>query len=89
MAGIKIPEPDSDLARFYDVPIELSVELDRRLMKVHEILGLRAGAVLKMNRSAGDNMKLLLAGVEAGYGEIVVIEEAIGFRITEITPEPK
>ncbi len=82
-------EPEQKLARFYDVPIELSVELDRRTMKVREILGLRAGSLIKMNRSAGDNMSLLLAGVVVGYGEIVVIEDTIGIRITDFLQELK
>jgi len=75
------------LARFHDIPIELSVELDRRTMKVREILGLQAGTVVKMNRSAGDNMSLLFHGVLVGYGEIVVIEDTIGIRITDISNE--
>ncbi|HZS50388.1 MAG TPA: FliM/FliN family flagellar motor switch protein [Bryobacterales bacterium] len=84
-----MPEPEQKLARFYDVPIELSVELDRRTMKVREILGLRTGSLIKMNRSAGDNMSLLLAGVVVGYGEIVVIEDTIGIRITDFLQELK
>lgn len=75
------------LARFHDIPIELSVELDRRTMKVREILSLQAGTVVKMNRSAGDNMSLLFHGVLVGYGEIVVIEDTIGIRITDISSE--
>jgi flagellar motor switch protein FliN/FliY len=75
------------LARFHDIPIELSVELDRRTMKVREILGLQAGTVVKMNRSAGENMSLLFHGVLVGYGEIVVIEDTIGIRITDISSE--
>ena len=73
------------LTRFHDIPIELTVELDRRTMKVREILGLRAGSVITMNRSAGDNMTLLFHGVLIGYGEIVVIEDTIGIRITDIS----
>ncbi len=84
-----MPEPEQKLARFYDVPIELSVELDRRTMKVREILGLRTGSLIKMNRSSGDNMSLLLAGVVVGYGEIVVIEDTIGIRITDFLQELK
>lgn len=83
--------PDSDdrlaLSRFYDIPIELCVELDRRIMKVREILNLQVGGVIKMNRSAGDNMSLLFHGILVGYGEIVVIEDTIGIRITDIAHE--
>jgi flagellar motor switch protein FliN/FliY len=80
-------ENDVALARFYDIPIELSVELDRRLMKVREILNLETGVVITMNRSAGDNMSLLFHGVLVGYGEIVVIEDTIGIRVTDIVQE--
>ena len=80
-------ELDQRITRFHDIPIELSVELDRKLMKVRDILSLQEGTIIKMNRSAGDNMSLLLQGVVAGYGEIVVIEDAIGIRITEMLQE--
>ena len=80
-------ELEGSLARFQDLPLELSVELDRRTMKVREILNLQPGSVIKMNRSAGDNMSLLFHGVLVGYGEIVVIEDTIGVRITDILRE--
>ena len=73
------------MARFHDIPIELCVELDRRTMRVREILALQVGSVIKMNRSAGDNMTLLFHGMHVGYGEIVVIEDTIGIRITDIS----
>ncbi|HYM10972.1 MAG TPA: FliM/FliN family flagellar motor switch protein [Bryobacterales bacterium] len=82
-------EADHSLGRFHDLPLELSVELDRRPMKIREILSLQAGSIVKMNRSAGDNMSLLLQGVVVGYGEIVVIEDTIGIRITDILLEAK
>jgi len=81
------PADRAALARFHDIPIELSVELDRRMMKVREILNLQSGSVIKMNRSAGDNMSLLFHGVLVGFGEIVVIEDTIGIRITDILAE--
>jgi flagellar motor switch protein FliN/FliY len=82
-----IGELDQQLARFQDLPLELRVELDRTAMKVRDILGLQVGVVVKLNRSAGDNMSLYLHGVLVGYGEIVVIEDTIGIRITDICPQ--
>ncbi len=80
---------DPSLARFHDIPIELSVQLDRTAMKVRDILALQVGTVIKLNRSAGDNMSLLLDGVLMGYGEIVVIEDTMGVRITDVLQEGK
>lgn len=75
------------LAHFQDVPLELTVELDRRMMKVREILGMQVGSLIRMNKSAGDNMSLVLHGVLLGFGEVVVIENTIGIRITDIRRE--
>ena len=80
-------ELDQRIVRFHDIPTELSVELDRKTMKVRDILNLQEGTVIKMTRSAGDNMSLLFHGVLVGYGEIVVIEDTIGIRITDICRE--
>jgi len=80
-------EADSRLARFYDLPIEVAVELDRRQMKVREVLTLQIGSVIKMNRSAGENMTLMFHGRPAGYGEIVVIEDTMGIRVTDLFRE--
>ncbi len=80
---------DTNLVRFHDVPIELSVELDRKTMRVRDIIELQAGSVIKLNRSAGDNLSLLLHGLVVGYGEVVVIEDTMGIRITDLVPELK
>jgi flagellar motor switch/type III secretory pathway protein FliN len=48
---------------------------------------LQIGAVIKMNRSAGDNMRVLLHDLLIGYGEIVVIETKMGIRITDVRQE--
>ena len=79
-------EPQA-LLFYQDVPVDLSVELDRRMMKVRDILNLQIGSVVKMNRSAGDNMALRLHDLLVGYGEVVVIEARIGIRITDIRQE--
>lgn len=77
-----------DLARLHDIPIELTVDLDRRMMKVRDVLSLQVGSILKTNRAAGDPMYLLLAGVSMGCGEIVVTKETVSVRITDIWREP-
>jgi flagellar motor switch protein FliN len=70
-----------------DVPIAIDVELARKTMRVAEILALEKGSVIKMNRSAGDNIDILVGGAPVGSGEIVIIEEAVGVRITDFNEE--
>jgi flagellar motor switch protein FliN/FliY len=77
----------NDITRFADVPIEVEVELDRRVLSVREILELEEGSVIAMPRSAGENIDLYVGGKLMGYGEIVLIENRIGVRITDFDIE--
>lgn len=70
-----------------DVPVFVDIELDRKIMTVREILALEPGAVVKMPRSAGENIDLLVGGALVGSGEIVIIEETVGVRITDFNGE--
>ncbi|HEV2201287.1 MAG TPA: flagellar motor switch protein FliN [Bryobacteraceae bacterium] len=76
-----------EIAHLSNVPLDLQVELDRRTMTVREILALERGAVVKMNRSAGENIDVVIGGKRVGSGEIVIIEEAFGVRITDFNEE--
>ena len=75
--------PLEELGLFADVPISVEVELDRMAITVSRILSLESGSVLKMGRSAGENIDIRVGSVLIGFGEIVVIEERIGVRITD------
>jgi flagellar motor switch protein FliN len=74
--------PD-EIAHFAEVPLEVEVELDRKILPLSAILDLKQGSVIKMTRSVGENMSILVGGVLIGYGEIVIIEELMGIRITD------
>jgi len=70
-----------------EVPVEIEVELDRRVLTTREILRLDAGSVITTARSAGENIDLYIGGVLCGSAEIVVIENALGVRITDFREE--
>ena len=70
-----------------DVAIEVEVELDRKQMTVREVLELEAGSVLKMTRSAGENIDVLVGGSLVGFGEIVLVEDTVAVRITDFNIE--
>ncbi len=76
-----------EIAHLGDIPIYIEVELDRKRMTVEQILSLEAGSVIKMERSAGENIDLLVGGTLVGSGEIVIIEETVGMRITDFIEE--
>ena len=75
--------PLEEIAHLQDTPIGLEVELDRKIMCLRELLRLEEGAVLRMNRSAGENIDILVDGTVIGFGEIVIIEDAMGIRVTD------
>ncbi len=74
----------SGLHQLRDVPIHLSVQLDRKRTKVSEILEFRKDSIIELSRSAGENVDLLMDGEPVGSGEIVVIEDMMGLRITDL-----
>ena len=74
-------------ARLADVPIELEVELGRRALTMREVLRLGPGSVLHLARSAGDNVDILAGGHASASGEIVIVEEHFGVRITDFKEE--
>lgn len=76
-----------EIARLADVRLPVEVELDRKPLTVREILDLSPGMVLRMTRSAGENIDIRIGGVLMGCGEIVILEENMGVRITDFHEE--
>ncbi|MFB3826440.1 MAG: FliM/FliN family flagellar motor switch protein [Bryobacteraceae bacterium] len=77
---------DPDIAPLGDVPVEIEVQLDRRMMTVREILRLGPESILELGRSAGENVDVVAAGVQLGCGEVVVVENTVAVRITDFKP---
>jgi flagellar motor switch protein FliN/FliY len=78
-------QADSDLRRLSDVPMELSVEIGRTRMTVGETLDLRVGSIVTLERLAGEPVDLLVNGTPIARGEVVVVDEQFGLRVTQIT----
>lgn len=79
--------PLEEIEQFANVPIEAEVELDRKVMTIAEILAIEPGSVMRLTRSAGENIRLLAGGHLIGFGEIVIIEDAVGVRVTDFNQE--
>ena len=75
---------DQDLRRLGEVPLEMSVEIGRTQMTVGDTLDLRAGSIVTLDRLAGEPVDLLVNGTPIARGEVVVIDEQYGLRVTEI-----
>ncbi|HHX59593.1 MAG TPA: flagellar motor switch phosphatase FliY [Epulopiscium sp.] len=71
-----------------DVPLEVTVELGRTSKKIKDILEFNPGTVIELDRLAGEPIDILVNGKYVAQGEVVVIDENFGIRITEIiSPE--
>ncbi len=79
-SGPKIME---QIAGFEDIHLPVNIELDRRILTLRQVLALDVDSTLRMSRSAGENLDLLIGGALIGFGEIVISETITGFRITD------
>jgi flagellar motor switch protein FliN/FliY len=76
--------PAGDLGRLQDVTVELSVEVGRTRMTLGQALALGPGSVVALSRSAREPVDLLVNGKQVARGEVVVIDDDFGLRITEV-----
>jgi flagellar motor switch protein FliN/FliY len=75
--------PFEEIAHLADVPITLDIELDRKLTRVEQILDWDVGSVIWLTRSAGENLDVYIGGTLFGSGEIVIMENTFGIRLTD------
>ena len=67
-----------------DVPLDVSVELGRTKMLIKDVLELTAGSIVELETVAGEPVDVVVNGKLVAKGEVVVIEDNFGVRITEI-----
>lgn len=79
----------SSLNLIMDVPLEISVELGRVKMMVRDVLELGSGAIIEIDKAAGEPVDVMVNGTLVARGEVVVIEDNFGVRITEIVAQER
>lgn len=77
-------ESNPGLEILMDIPLEISVELGRMKMQVRDVVDLAAGSIVEIDKAAGEPVDVLVNGRLVAKGEVVVIEDNFGVRITEI-----
>jgi|YNPMSStandDraft_1061717.scaffolds.fasta_scaffold00010_43 flagellar motor switch protein FliN/FliY len=78
------PEEKKNISLILDVEMEVTVELGRTKKTIKEILSMGEGTIVELDRLAGEAVDLLVNGKKIAKGEVIVIEENFGLRITEI-----
>ncbi len=73
-----------DLDFLLDIPLQITVELGRTRMLIKDLLQLSQGSVLELEKLAGEPMEILISGKLVARGEVVVVNEKFGVRLTDI-----
>lgn len=81
---MSINNTPQNIGLIMDVPLDVSVELGKTRKTIHDILELHQGAIIQLDKMAGEPVDLLVNGKLIAKGEVVVIDETYGIRITAI-----
>lgn len=85
-----LPDESGSLEILMDIPLEISVELGRVRMLVKDVVDLGSGSIIEIDKAAGEPVDVLINGRLVARGEVVVIEDNFGVRVTEIlTPQER
>ena len=90
MAGGSAAEGRQDIDMILDIPVQLTVELGRTRIPIKHILQLAQGSVIELDALAGEPMDVLVNGCLIAQGEVVVVNDKFGIRLTDIvTPSER
>ena len=80
----RLTTTDANLDVILDIPVTLSMEIGRTELPIHSLLQLNQGSVVELDRLAGEPMDVLINGTLIAHGEVVVINEKFGIRLTDV-----
>ena len=75
---------DVNLDVILDVPVDLSMEIGRTRINIRNLLQLNQGSVVELDRLAGEPMDVLINGMLIAHGEVVVVNDKFGVRLTDV-----
>lgn len=88
--GSVMPNLSEDLDLILDIPVKMTVELGRTRMTIKELLRLSQGSIVALEGLAGEALDVLINGYLIAQGEVVVVNDKFGIRITDIiTPSER
>lgn len=82
--AVKESDTHADLDFILDIPLELSVELGKTKMLVNDLLQLGQGSIVELNKLAGEPLEVFINNKLVARGEVVVVNEKFGIRLTDI-----
>lgn len=82
--GGEATEEDVNLDVILDIPVTLSMELGRTRINIRNLLQLNQGSVVELDRLAGEPLDVMVNGTLVAHGEVVVVNERFGIRLTDV-----
>lgn len=76
--------PDVNLEVILDIPVSLSLEIGRTQIPIRNLLQLNQGSIVELDRLAGEPLDVLVNGTLIAHGEVVVVNEKFGIRLTDV-----
>ncbi|MEA3357892.1 MAG: flagellar motor switch protein FliN [Thermodesulfobacteriota bacterium] len=73
-----------DLGFILDIPLELSVEFGKVKIVINDLIQLGQGSIIELNKSVGDPLEIYINGKLIARGEVVVVDDKFGIRVTDI-----
>ncbi len=78
--------PQIDVEVVQNVPVTISVEVGRAVLKIRDLIRLTQGSVVELDRMAGEPLDLLVNNTVVAQGEVVLVNERYGIRLTRVVP---
>lgn len=82
--GARLPTSSPDLDVILDIPVSISMEVGRTSITIRNLLQLNQGSVIELDRLAGEPLDVLVNGTLIAHGEVVVVNEKFGIRMTDV-----
>jgi len=79
-----VPEDEDKMDMILDIPVSVTVEIGRTKMSIRNLLQLNQGGIVALDRLAGEPLDVLVNGTLVAHGEVVVVNEKFGVRLTDI-----
>jgi flagellar motor switch protein FliN/FliY len=79
-------QPQIDVEVVQSVPVTISVEVGRAVLKIRDLIRLTQGSVVELDRMAGEPLDLLVNNTVVAQGEVVLVNDRYGIRLTRVVP---
>lgn len=84
LAGTGADQPPAEIDRVLDVPLQLTAEMGRKRLQMKDVLNLAVGSIVELETVAGEPMDVLVNGFLIAQGEVVVVNDRFGIRLTDV-----